>query len=261
MRATLLALAFLFASALQLAAAPDPSLLSAVLAAHVKDGRVDYAGLKSDDRLPRYLAQLAATDPATLKSPAEQLAFWINAYNAFTLQLILDHHPQSSITEIGTGGLALGSVLKTTAWDLRFARVGGKTYTLNEIEHDIIRRQLHDPRAHFALNCASASCPILRPEAYRADELSAQLDDQARRFFASAARNRFDLATKTAWLSEIFSWYRKDFGGSERAVLLEAARYAPDDVRRSITADPAAWKVKYLAYDWSLNAATKPAAP
>lgn len=246
-------------AALPLFASPDHALLTEILTAHVKGGRVDYAGLKSDTRLPRYLAQLAATDPAALGSEEEQLAFWLNAYNAFTLQLVVERQPASSITEIGSGGLVLGSLLKTTAWDIRFAEVGGKKYTLNEIEHDIVRRRFKDSRAHFALNCASASCPVLRPEAYRAGQLNAQLEEQARQFLGSDARNRFDLATKTASLSSIFSWYARDFGRDERAVLLEVARHAPDDVRRSIEADPAAWKITYLAYDWSLNDANQPA--
>jgi len=124
---------------------------------------------------------------------------------------------------------------------------------MNQIEHETIRAKFKDARAHFALNCASGSCPILRTEAYEPGKLSAQLDDQARQFLGDNARNSFDLATKTASLSAIFSWYEKDFGQDERAMLLTAAKYAPEEIRRSIEADPAAWKVKHLAYDWSLN--------
>lgn len=238
-----------------LSAMPDHELFSSVLAAQVKDGRVDYAALKDDARLPRYLAQLAATDPEKLAPGAEQFAFWLNAYNAYTLQLIIDRAPTKSIVEVGRGGLALGALMKTTAWDIRFAVVGGKKYTLNEIEHEIVRRRFKDPRAHFALNCASDSCPILRSEAYTPGQLERQLDEQARTFLRDGSHNRFDLATKTAWLSPIFDWYRKDFGQSESAMLLAAAQYAPEDVRRAIEAQPEAWKVNYLAYDWSLNSA------
>ena len=174
------------------AAAPNHALFSAVLATHVKDGRVDYHTLKADPRLPQYLDQLAATDPATLASDPERLALWLNAYNAYTLKLIIDREPAKSITELGTGGIVLGSLLKTTAWDIRFATVGGKKFTLNEIEHEIIRRQFKDSRAHFALNCASGSCPILRREAYEAGTLERQLDEQGRLFVQDAAKNRFD---------------------------------------------------------------------
>lgn len=233
------------------------ALFSAVLADHVKGGLVDYAALKTDTRLTRYLGQLAATEPAALANDQERLALWLNAYNAYTLKLIIDREPVGSITEIGTGGLILGSVLKTTAWDIRFAEVGGKKYTLNEIEHEVIRARFKDARAHFALNCASGSCPILPTSAFEADGLDDQLDAQGRLFLRDSTKNRFDLPSRTAHLSSIFKWYGKDFGPDDRAALLAAAKFAEPDVRRSIEADPAAWTVKFLAYDWSLNAVRK----
>lgn len=239
-------------------AALDHSLFTQVLAEHVKEGRVDYAALRHDQRLPRYLDQLAATDPSALANDQERLALWLNAYNAYTLKLIIDRAPAKSITEIGTGGIALGSLLKTTAWDIPLAVVGGRKYTLNQIEHEVIRAQFKDERSHFALNCASGSCPILRTEAYEAGKLDEQLDDQGRLFLRDSSRNRFDLAAKTAQISSIFKWYQKDFGNDDRAALLAAAKYAPDDVRTAIEADPGAWRVSYLAYDWSLNSIDKP---
>lgn len=253
-----MALLLFVAAAAGAAATPNHALFSEVLATHVKGGLVDYRSLKTDPRLPRYLDQLAATDPAALPGEPERLALWLNAYNAYTLKLIIDREPEKSITEIGTGGIVLGSLLKTTAWDIRFAVVGGKSYTLNEIEHEVIRRQFRDSRIHFALNCASGSCPILRPEAYESADLERQLDEQGRQFLADAEKNRFDPATKTAHLSSLFKWYQKDFGSNDTEALLAAARHAPEAVRRSIEADPTGWKVHYLAYDWSLNA-TPPA--
>ena len=250
---SLLALGFVGMASAQ----PSHSLLSEVLAAHVRDGRVDYASLKSDPRLPRYLAQLAATDPATLANDQQRLALWLNAYNAYTLQLIVERQPTKSITEIGSGGLVLGSILKTTAWDISFATVGGKKYTLNQIEHEVIRGQFKDSRAHFALNCASDSCPILPTSAFEADRLEDQLDEQGRLFLRDSTRNRFDLASKTAHLSSIFKWYQKDFGASDREALLAASKYAAPEVKQAIEAAPDSWKVKYLAYDWSLNAQRK----
>jgi len=235
----------------------DHRLFSQVLTAHVGDGRVDYAALKTDPRLDRYLAQLAATDPEQLPDDSARLAFWLNAYNAYTIKLIVDREPLKSITEIGTGGLVLGSVLKTTAWDIRFAEVGGKKLTLNEIEHEIIRRKFKDARAHFALVCASGSCPVLRTEAYEGDKLDGQLDAQAQLFLRDSTRNRFDLATKTASLSSIFSWYQGDFGVDKTAALLKAASYASPEVRAAIEAEPKAWTVEYLTYDWSLNGREK----
>lgn len=238
-------------------ATPDHNLYTAILSDHVKGEHVDYAALRSDKRLPLYLSQLAQTDPASLPSDQARLAFWLNAYNAYTLQLVVEHQPTKSITDIGKGGLVIGTLLKTTAWDIRFAAIGGRKYTLNEIEHEIIRQKFQDSRAHFALNCASGSCPILRTEAYTSDQLEEQLDDQARDFLGDEKRNRFELETKTAWLSSIFKWYQKDFGKNKHAALLAAAQYAPDDIRQSIEADPKAWKVKYLSYDWSLNSASQ----
>lgn len=231
----------------------DNTLLTAVLQTHVKEGRVDYAGLKADPRLARYLQQVSVTDPAQLASERDRLALWLNAYNAYTLQLIVERHPAKSITEIGTGGIVLGSLIKTTAWDIPFAAVGGKTYTLNQIEHEVIRAKFKDLRAHFALNCASDSCPPLRTEAYDGKKLDQQLDEQGRLFLRDSARNRFDLRTRTAYLSSIFKWYQGDFGGGDRGALATAARYASADVRQSIEKDPGAWKIDYLAYDWSLN--------
>lgn len=235
-------------------AAPDHRLFTQLLADHARPEGVDYAALRTDPRLPRYLAQLAATEPDRLPSDRARLALWLNAYNAYTLKLIVDRNPAKSITEIGRGGLVLGSILKTTAWDLPVANVGGRTYTLNQIEHEIIRARFQDARAHYALNCASGSCPVLRPEAYEADQLDAQLDDQGRLFLRDSTRNRFDLATRTARISSIFKWYGKDFGADDRTALLAAAKYATDDIRASIEADPGAWRVSYLDYDWSLNA-------
>ncbi len=244
-------------SSLTACAVPDHSLYTAVLTDHVHDGRVDYNSLKTDPRLTEYLEQLAKIDPTKLPDDSARLAFWLNAYNAYTLQLVLKHQPEKSITEIGKGGLIIGSIFKTSAWDIRFAEIGGKKYTLNEIEHEIIRQKFQDSRAHFALNCASGSCPVLRPEAYTADGLDEQLDDQARDFLADSSRNRFDLETKTAWLSSIFSWYQKDFGKDKYDALLAAAAYAPEEIRHSIEADPRSWKIKFLSYDWSLNSTSK----
>ena len=235
----------------------DHRLFSQILGDHVRAGKVNYAALKSDARLDRYLQQLAATDPEKLSGENARLAFWLNAYNAYTLKLIIDRQPVKSITEIGTGGLVLGSVLKTTAWDVRFAEVGGKKLTLNEIEHEIIRRKFKDARAHFALVCASESCPELGTEAFEGDKLDAQLDGQAALFLRDSTRNRFDLKTKTAHLSSIFSWYQGDFGPDKLAALRKAASYAAPEVRAAIEADPTAWKVEYLSYDWSLNAQGK----
>jgi hypothetical protein len=231
----------------------DPAALyTALLAERVRDGHVDYEGLVGDRKLDAYVAWLAQTDPARLDT-RERLALWINAYNAYTLKLIRDNYPVESINELHAGGKIVGHLTNRTAWDISFAEVGGRTYTLNDIEHEIIRKEFHDPRIHFALVCAAVSCPPLRPEAYVGERLGEQLDDQARVFFSQESKNRFDLDSKVAHLSKILDWYGADFADSKDGILRAIAEYLPSDVRESIEADASAWKVEYTKYDWSLN--------
>ena len=224
-----------------------------VLRAYVNEGRVDYAGLVEDKSLDAYLAWLARTDPKTLADDASRFALWINAYNAYTLKLIRDNYPVESINDLHSGGRIIGHITKKTAWDKSFAVVGGETYSLNHIEHKIIRQVFDDPRAHFALVCAAKSCPPLRSEAYEGSRLDEQLDDQARTFFAQPQNNRFDVQTRTAHISRILDWYKGDFGESDSALLLAIARYLPQEVRESIESDPGAWKIHHTHYDWDLN--------
>ena len=231
----------------------DHALFTEVLAAHVRSGLVDYVALKTEPRLDRYLAQLDATDPDSLPTEAEQLAFWINAYNAYTLKLVADHYPVHSIHEIGTGGRIIGWLLKRTPWDVRFAKVGGKEMTLNEIEHEVLRKRFQEPRIHFAIVCAAISCPPLRAEAYVAERLDGQLDEQARQFLNDQRSNRFDLKTARATLSPIFSWFREDFGPNDQAVIEFVAPYLKPSYAALIETQPSAWRIRYSDYDWALN--------
>ena len=231
----------------------DHALFTEVLAAHVRSGLVDYATLKVGSRLDRYLARLDATDPDLLPTEAEQLAFWINAYNAYTLKLVADHHPVQSIHDIGTGGRITGWLIKRTPWDIRFARVGGKGMTLNEIEHEVLRKRFHEPRIHFAIVCAAISCPPLRAEAYVAERLDGQLDEQARQFLNDRRSNRFDLKTSRATLSPIFSWFGEDFGSDEQAVIEFVAPYLKPSYAALIAEQPSVWRIRYSDYDWALN--------
>ena len=241
----------------------DHALFTEVLAAHVENGLVDYAALKTESRLDRYLARLDATDPALLSTEAEQLAFWINAYNAYTLKLVADHYPVESIHDIGTGGRIIGWLIKRTPWDIRFAGVGGKEMTLNEIEHEVLRKRFREPRIHFAIVCAAISCPPLRAEAYGAERLDGQLDEQARQFLNDRRSNRFDLKTARATLSPIFSWFSEDFGPNDRAVIAFVAPYLKPSYAALMAEQPAAWSIRYSDYDWALNeqAGMKPRIP
>ena len=224
----------------------DHSLFTQVLAEHVDNGLVDYRMIKSDRNFDRYLSKLATTDPSALSSPSEQIAFWINAYNAYTLRLVADAYPVDSIHDIGTGGRIIGHLLKKTPWDIEMAEVGGQKLTLNHIEHEILRKQFTEPRIHFALVCAAVSCPPLRSEAYVAARLDEQLDDQARIFLADPTKNRFDSSKRRAELSAIFSWFKEDFGGSDGSVLAFVNPY----VKPAIDAK---WALRQTDYDWSLN--------
>ncbi len=243
-------LALLFPAAV-LTGAPDDGLLTALLQDHVEEGVVDYPAITEDERLDAYLAQLAATDPAALPDGAAQLAFWINAYNAYTLKLVASVEGVGSIREI-TGLGTKGDPDTAQPWDQPVATIGGETYTLNQVEHEIIRPEFGDARIHFALVCAAYSCPQLRSEAYVADRLEAQLNEQGRWFLEH--RNAIDPRTRTAGLSQLFSWFAEDFGGDQDAIL----RYAADFVThpaaaQSLRNEPQRWTVTYLDYDWSLN--------
>ena len=226
------------------ARAVAPGDFDALLKERVVAGQVDYRGLKSDPRLPAYLATLVSAKPGTLPSAEARLAFWINAYNAYTLQLIVAHYPLKSIRDVPHPDVK-------SPWDLPVANIGGHSYTLNQIEHDILRAQLKEPRIHYALVCAAKSCPPLRAEAYESERIQAQLDDQARLFLAT--QNHFDPIASKAELSSILKWYGSDFGATPAEVLTALAPYTPEPVRAALIKAPAKWAIRYLDYDWSLN--------
>jgi len=228
-------------------------LYTSLLGDHVEDGRVDYAALASDRRLGRYVAWLSVTDPESLTSDGA-LALWINAYNAYTLKLIVDNYPVESINNLHSGGRIIGFATKKTAWDKRFVVVGGETYSLNDVEHEIVRKRFDDFRIHFALVCAAVSCPPLRGEAYSPGRLDHQLDDQAQVFLAEGDKNRFDVETHTAYLSPIFKWYRKDFGETDAELLRAIAPFVADPALESqLESGAGEWRIEYTDYDWDLN--------
>ena len=208
----------------------DHDALDALLVEHVDAaGDVDYRGLLAErEVLDAYLEGLAETDPAALTRDG-QLAYYINAYNAATLDLILDNYPVASITDLDGG----------KPWDVQRVELGGQTYSLNEIENDIIRPTFDEPRIHFAVNCAAASCPPLRAGAFTADALDAQLEEQTRAFLNDPAYTR--VVDGTAEVSRIFDWYGADFDD----VAAFVARYR-DDVTPTT-------EIAFAEYDWSLN--------
>lgn len=220
-----------------------------LLRVHVRDGLVDYDAFRQSPVFARYLERLATTDPARLPRQ-EQLAFWINAYNAYTIAQVNAHGERKSIRNINR---SLGLVATGGAWRERMATVGGRRYTLDEIEHERIRPVFREPRVHFALVCAAVSCPPLRSEAYIGSRLEQQFEEQARRFLrASPARNRVEVASNTVFLSRIFDWYGEDFAPDRAGVLRWLARYWPEGEERVVLEGGRA-RVQWTPYDWALN--------
>jgi hypothetical protein len=236
----------------------DQSALNSLLSRYVNAaGWVDYAGLRRDRAaLQSYLDTLRDVDPTKLPSDAARLAFWINAYNAFTLNDVLEYVDGKT-----------DSVKKVDGFfDKNKHSVAGESLTLDEMEKR--GRNLRDPRIHFAINCASASCPRLRPSAYAATELDEQLKRATSEFFADSGRGlRLQRTENTAFLSPILKWYAGDFNGATSATgeFLSRARAAlsGDNVLEFVVShvgqDVASYirqqrpKVKYLDYDWTLN--------
>ena len=230
----------------------DHRAFDALLRVNVVKGMVDYDAFAASPQFARYLGQLSAFDPGALGRD-DQLAFWINAYNAYTIQLVNLHHERESIRNINK---SFGFVRGYGPWRQKLAVVGGHAWSLDEIEQDIIRKRFAEPRIHFALVCAAMGCPPLRSEAYTGARLEEQLDDQARIFvLASPTKNRVDVATRTVHLSPIFVEFRdyiKDFGGSEAAVGRFIARWYPAGAERTLLLS-GAYAVEKTSYDWQLN--------
>ncbi len=206
------------------------------------EGRVRYAAWLADTTvLNAYLATLSAGFPTAAHwTEAERLAYWINAYNAFTVQLILRNYPVKSIEDIGP---KLAVPFINSVWDIPFIGIEGHTLTLNNIEHDILRKEFDEPRIHFAINCASNSCPPLLHEAYTPEKLEAQLEAQAFRYLLDPRHNV--LKETSVELSKIFFWFGGDFK-KEGSLIDFLNRYAPTPIRADAS-------VSYRTYDWNLN--------
>src|ERR1051326_887668 len=202
------------------------ALFDKVLKAHVKDALVNYPALKASPKdLNAYLDQLAGVSEADFQKWTEkqQLAFLINLYNAATLRLITDNYPIASIKKIG--GLLSGP------WKQEVVRLFGQITTLDHLEHQVLRKKYTEPRVHFAIVCAAHGCPPLRSEAYVAEQLDAQLDDQGRKFLGTAAKNSVDARARTLYLSPIFKWFSEDFEKKSGTVQKFVAPFFPDAAR------------------------------
>jgi len=229
----------------------------ALLKAHVHwsaDGHssvVDYAGLKRErPALKAVLNEFSAVTSQTFAGMKreQQMVFLINAYNAFTLDLILSKYPDlKSIRDLGS--------FFRSPWQQSFFRLLGEKRTLDWIEHDRLRPGYKEPRVHFAVNCASIGCPALRPEPFVADQLEAQLQDQARRFLSDRSRNRYDASRNTLYVSKIFDWFVEDFeaDGTLKDWLAARADLLTESAADHARVKQKNFKIDYLDYDWSLN--------
>ncbi len=213
------------------------SIWNSLLETHVSEkGIVDYKGFQAEQtKLNSYLEYLQTTTPNSTWSANKKKAFWMNAYNAYTVKLILDNYPLKSITKIRIKG--------KDAWNTPFANVGGKIYTLNAIEHEILRKIYKDPRIHVGVNCASFSCPPLANFAFTEQNVEASLEKLMKQFINDSNRNT--LTSEKIYLSKIFDWYKGDFTQNQKLV-----EYINNYTDIELTKKT---KVRYLEYNWSLN--------
>ena len=222
------------------------SAWTAILSKHVQTGLVDYAALKSNPSgLRRYLDSLQSVprEEFLTWTNHQQLAFLINLYNAATVKLVVDHYPVGSIKMIG-GFLS-------SPWDLEVVNLFGARITLDELEHEEIRKNYKEPRVHFALVCAAKGCPALRGEAYSAANLDAALDEEAREFLANPDKNRFDVGQGVLHLSPLFKWYAADFEAQAGSILEYVKPLLPGRDGERFDSGPV--RIQFTDYDWSLN--------
>ena len=208
----------------------DHSIFDRILKSFVKYGKVDYKGIKADKTLDNYLKYLASNSVEDGWTKEDKLAYWINAYNAFTIKLIIDNYPLKSITELHNG----------KPWDVKWIKLGGQSYSLNQIENEIIRPQFNEPRIHFAVNCAALSCPPLANEAYTAENLDGLLERQTTSFINNRSFNQIKKDKIT--ISKIFEWYAEDFNN----IISFLNQYSKTQINSNAS-------VSYNDYNWDLN--------
>ncbi|NVK65311.1 MAG: DUF547 domain-containing protein [Flavobacteriales bacterium] len=208
--------------------------LNSLLSTYVSSsGNVNYAGIKANkSKLDEILKEFESNYPGSGWSSAQKLTYWINAYNIYTIKLIVDNFPTSSITKI-----------TAKPWHKKFIQLGGQTYSLNQIENDVIRKRFNEPRIHFALNCASESCPILLNRAYTPGSVYGQMTTQTKRFLNDTSKNTY--GKKEVQISQIFQWYEEDFTKGGKTVFDFINKYRTDQLDKQ--------KITYKEYSWDLN--------
>ena len=233
-----------------------------------KTSQARYAGFKQEEAaLKSYTESLSKVTEAEFKafSKAQQMVFLINAYNALTVQLILTKYPDlKSIKDLG-GAFS-------SPWKQKFFKLMGNDSTLDQIEHEMLRKKgvYDEPRVHYAVNCASVGCPALREEAFTADKLDAQLEEQARRFLSDRSRNRYNVQNQAIEVSKIFDWFKEDWQSGYKGIGKEqspvtsreqyfgkyAALLSDKPEEQKLIADGKV-SIRFLDYDWNLNDAKR----
>ena len=246
----------------------DHQILNNLLQQNVNNGLVNYLAWSTNrSGLSGYLLLLEKVESNEFKSWSknEQMAFWINAYNAITLKAILQNYPVQWGSLISRARFPKNSIRQINkAWDTVYSKVMGKELTLNQIEHEILRKQFHDPRIHFVINCASIGCPKLENRAFFAHDLEQRLEQATQNFISDSTRVNLNKKDNTLYLSSIFKWYKTDFEPSQQiqpklkhfykseAGIVEfiSLRLPLTDQQFIINHHP---KIKYRKYDWTLN--------
>ncbi len=209
-------------------------------------GRVDYNGIAANPIFKAYITSLETADINALSGNA-QLAFWLNAYNAVTIDKVIKWKPKKSVRET----LLPGIWTSTRFFATRQHTVAGKQMSQDDIEHDILRKQFKDPRIHFAIICASSGCPPLPRLAYTENNVQAKLEEETRKYINSQRGIRIDHTENTLYLSKLFDWFAKDFELKAGSVLGFVKPYISEDLRAFLERKP---KTAYIHYDWALNA-------
>ena len=245
--AYILILIFMVAAPIGSAAAFDHGQFDQILKAYVDDrGKVDYHGIAKDPRFKNYMEVLKSAHPEEMTKNG-RLAFWINAYNAVTIDKVIKWKPKKSVRETAIPGVWTSTRFFTTRQHI----VAGRKLSQDDIEHEILRKQLKDPRIHFAIVCASSSCPKLARFAFTEQDVQHQLELETRLYINSERGTRIDAAENTLYLSKIFDWFAGDFEDSSGSVLAFIKPFLNEDAMAFLDRNP---KIGYIRYNWSLNA-------
>jgi hypothetical protein len=225
----------------------DHSKFDQILKTYVDpEGRVDYNGIALDDAFHEYITSLENAKADALSRDG-QLAFWINAYNAVTIDKVIKWKPKKSVRETFVPGVWTGTKFFTS----RQHNVAGQRLSQDDIEHEILRKRFKDPRIHFAIICASSGCPLLPRSAYTAENVQSRLEDETQKYLHSKRGLQIDYVENTMMLSKLFDWFAGDFESKSGSVTSFIKPYLDEKAMAFLDRMP---KMSYISYDWALNA-------